>query len=157
LRKRTETKEDALRDTPSAAVSRRRTVESTSTSSAGHRAELLALANTAACEAWIATIKYEQLYDADTADMSPEKVESMIDRFIDFCNNDRFHQALDYLTPAEPHDGRHTGSSRREGAGCRKRKSDGGWRPAEGGQILSVKALTMERDAMDRGERCFGL
>lgn len=62
----------------------------------------------AACEAWIATIKCERLYDADTADMTPEEVESMIDRFIDFYNNDRLHQALDYVTPAERHDGRHT-------------------------------------------------
>lgn len=61
----------------------------------------------AACEAWIATIKCERLYDADTAEMTPEEVESMIDRFIDYYNNERLHQALDYVTPAERHDGRH--------------------------------------------------
>jgi putative transposase len=40
--------------------------------------------------------------------MTPEQVESMIDRFIDFYNNTSLHQALDYVTPAERHDGRHT-------------------------------------------------
>ncbi|MGI8406976.1 MAG: hypothetical protein ACR2L3_00485 [Actinomycetota bacterium] len=35
-------------------------------------------------------------------------VESLIDRFIDFYNNERLHQGLDYVTPAERHDGRHT-------------------------------------------------
>jgi putative transposase len=62
----------------------------------------------AACEAWIATIKCERLYDADTADMTPEQVESMIDLFIDYYNNERLHQAIDYVTPAERHDERHT-------------------------------------------------
>lgn len=62
----------------------------------------------AACESWIATIKCERLYDADTADMTPDEVESMIDRFIDYYNNERLHQALDYVTPTERHDGRHT-------------------------------------------------
>jgi putative transposase len=62
----------------------------------------------AACEAWLATIKCEQLYDADTAEMTPEQVESMIDRFIDYYNNERLHQALNYVTPAERHDGHHT-------------------------------------------------
>jgi putative transposase len=64
----------------------------------------------AACEAWLATIKCERLYDADTAEMTPEQVESMIDRFIDYYNNVRLHQALAYVTPAERHDGRHTPS-----------------------------------------------
>ncbi|MCA1700820.1 MAG: IS3 family transposase [Actinobacteria bacterium] len=62
----------------------------------------------AACEAWIATIKCERLYEADTADMTPEQVESMVDRFIRFYNEERLHQAIDYVTPAERHDGRHT-------------------------------------------------
>ena len=62
----------------------------------------------AACEAWIATIKCERLYDADTAEMTPEQVESRIDRFIDYYNHERLHQAIDYVTPAERHDGRHT-------------------------------------------------
>lgn len=62
----------------------------------------------AACESWIATIKCERLYDADTAEMTPEQVESMIDRFIDYYNTERLHQAIDYVTPAERHDGRHT-------------------------------------------------
>ena len=61
----------------------------------------------APCEAWIATIRCEQLYDADTTGMTPEEVELMIDRFTDFDNNERLHQALDFVTPAERHDGRH--------------------------------------------------
>jgi transposase InsO family protein len=61
----------------------------------------------AACEAWIATIKCERLYDAETADMTPQEVESLIDRFIDYYNNERLHQAIDYVTPVERHDGRH--------------------------------------------------
>jgi putative transposase len=71
----------------------------------------------AACEAWIATIKCERLYGADTAELTPAEIESMIDRFITYYNEDRLHQALDYVTPAERHDGRHTGiiEARRRG------------------------------------------
>jgi putative transposase len=61
----------------------------------------------AACEAWIATFKCERLYDANTADMEPWEVESLLDRFIDHYNNDRLHQGIGYVTPAERHDGRH--------------------------------------------------
>jgi len=32
----------------------------------------------------------------------------LIDRFIDYYNNERLHQSIDYVTPAERHDGRHT-------------------------------------------------
>lgn len=62
----------------------------------------------AACESWMATVKCERLYDASTADMTPAEVESMIDRFITYYNEERLHQALDFVTPAERHDGRHT-------------------------------------------------
>lgn len=61
----------------------------------------------ATCESWIATLKCERLYDANTADMAPWEVESLIDRFIDFYNNERLHQGVRYVTPAERHDGRH--------------------------------------------------
>ena len=61
----------------------------------------------AACESWIATCKCEALYEADTAEMEPWEVESMFDRFIDFYNNERLHQGIDYVTPVERHDGRH--------------------------------------------------
>jgi putative transposase len=61
----------------------------------------------AACESWIATLKCERLYDADTAEMQPWQVESMIDLFIDHYNNERLHQGIDYVAPAERHDGRH--------------------------------------------------
>lgn len=36
----------------------------------------------AACESWVATLKCERLYEANTADMAPWEVESLIDRFI---------------------------------------------------------------------------
>lgn len=62
----------------------------------------------ASCESWMATLKCEQLYEADTAGLSPAEVEAMIDAFIDHYNNDRLHQSLGYVTPAERHDGRHT-------------------------------------------------
>ncbi len=61
----------------------------------------------AACESWIATLKCERLYDAHTADMEPWEVESLLDRFVDHYNNERLHQGIDYVTPAERHDGRH--------------------------------------------------
>jgi transposase InsO family protein len=61
----------------------------------------------AACESWIATLKCERLYDANTTDQQPWEVESLIDLFIDYYNNERLHQGIDYVTPAERHDGRH--------------------------------------------------
>lgn len=61
----------------------------------------------AACESWIATFKCERLYDANTADMEPWEVESLLDRFIEFYNDERLHQGIGYVTPAERHDGRH--------------------------------------------------
>jgi putative transposase len=61
----------------------------------------------ATCESWMATLKCERLYDADTAQMSPWEVEAMIDRFIDYYNNERLHQGLGYVTPADRHEGRH--------------------------------------------------
>jgi putative transposase len=78
----------------------------------------------AACEAWIATLKCERLYDADTADMTPEQVESMIDRFIEHYNNVRLHQAIDYVTPTERHDARHTAiiEARRRGMKAAKQR-----------------------------------
>ncbi|MGH2726281.1 MAG: IS3 family transposase [Actinomycetota bacterium] len=61
----------------------------------------------ATAESWIATLKCERLYEADTAEMTPDQVESMIDRFIDYYNNERLHQSLGFVTPAERHEGRH--------------------------------------------------
>lgn len=62
----------------------------------------------ATAESWMATLKCERLYDADTAAMTPDQVESMIDRFIAYYNEVRLHQSLDYVTPLERHEGRHT-------------------------------------------------
>jgi transposase InsO family protein len=61
----------------------------------------------ASCESWMATLKCERLYDADTASLTPEEVESMIDRFIDYYNNQRLHQSLQFVTPDDRHSGRH--------------------------------------------------
>ncbi|MGH9195318.1 MAG: integrase core domain-containing protein [Acidimicrobiia bacterium] len=61
----------------------------------------------ASCEAWMATIKCERLYDADTAEMAPWEVEDMIDRFIEHYNERRLHQGLGFVTPVERHEGRH--------------------------------------------------
>ena len=71
----------------------------------------------ATCESWMATLKCERLYEADTAEMAPWEVEQMVDRFIDYYNNERLHQGLGYVTPAERHEGRHTGimEARRRG------------------------------------------
>lgn len=62
----------------------------------------------ATAESWMATLKCERLYDASTAEAAPAEVEAMIDRFIDHYNNERLHQGLGYVTPAERHEGRHT-------------------------------------------------
>ena len=56
----------------------------------------------------MATLKCERLYDADTAEMTPTGVLSLIDAFIDHYNNERLHQSLGFVTPAERHEGRHT-------------------------------------------------
>lgn len=61
----------------------------------------------ATAESWIATLKCERLYEADTAEMTPQEVESMIDRFIDYYNNERLHQGIGFVTPVERHEGRH--------------------------------------------------
>ncbi len=83
----------------------------------------------ASCESWMATLKCERLYEADTADMAPWEVEEMIDRFIDYYNNERLHQGLSFVTPADRHEGRHVAiiAARKEGMRRareqRKRKS----------------------------------
>ena len=61
----------------------------------------------AACESWMATVKCERLYEADTAAMTPDQVEAMIDRFIGYYNDERLHQGIGFVTPAERHEGRH--------------------------------------------------
>lgn len=71
----------------------------------------------ATCESWMATLKCERLYEADTAELAPYEVEAMIDRFIDYYNQERLHQAIGFVTPVERHEGRHTAiiAARQEG------------------------------------------
>ena len=79
----------------------------------------------ASCESWMATVKCERLYDADTATMSPAEIESMVDGFIDYYNNERLHQGLGFVTPDDRHTGRHVAiiQARRDGlALARKRR-----------------------------------
>lgn len=64
-------------------------------------------ADNAASEAFNATIKCDELYHIDTAQMSPGEVEIVIGRFIEFYNEVRLHQGIGFVTPAERHDGRH--------------------------------------------------
>lgn len=61
----------------------------------------------ASCESWMATLKCERLYDADTATLTPDQVETMADAFIDYYNNERLHQSLGFVTPDDRHTGRH--------------------------------------------------
>jgi putative transposase len=65
-------------------------------------------ADNASCEAWMATIKCERLYHADTWKLAPWEVEQMIDTFIHHYNHLRLHQGIGFVTPAERHDGSHT-------------------------------------------------
>ena len=74
----------------------------------------------ATAESWMATLKCERLYDADTAEMTPDEVETMVDRFIDYYNNERLHQSLGFVTPAERHEGRHTTIIEARRAGMRQ-------------------------------------
>ena len=71
----------------------------------------------ASCESWMATLKCERLYEADTAVLAPWAVEAMIDRFIDYYNHERLHQGIGFVTPVDRHEGRHTAliTARQEG------------------------------------------
>lgn len=62
----------------------------------------------ASCEAWMATIKCERLYLADTAELAPWQVEEMVDTFIHHYNFVRLHQGIGFVTPDERHQGAHT-------------------------------------------------
>ena len=35
-------------------------------------------------------------------------MEELIERFIDYYNNERLHQGIGFVTPVERHEGRHT-------------------------------------------------
>jgi putative transposase len=89
----------------------------------------------ASCEAWMATVKCERLYDADTAEMAPFEVEEMIDRFIEHYNERRLHQGLGFVTPVERHEGRHEAiiAARRDGmARAKEARRQAAQRRAEG-------------------------
>lgn len=72
-------------------------------------------ADNASCEAWMATLKCERLYHADTAELAPWEVEQMVDTFIYHYNFVRLHQGIGF--PAERHDGLHVAiiQARKEG------------------------------------------
>jgi hypothetical protein len=121
-----------------------------------------------AAESWMATLKCERLYDADTAQMTPDEVESMIDRFITYYNEVRLHQSLRYVTPVERHEGRHTviiaarkeGMARarqarlvadRQGSGSTRRANSAlrgsqraVSRPVRGSRVIGAVFMTME-------------
>lgn len=108
----------------------------------------------ATAESWMATLKCERLYDADTATMTPDEVESMIDRFITYYNEVRLHQSLGYVTPVERHEGRHTAiiaartegmMKAREARMAANRQASGSTEPANG--ALRVSHGTVSRRA----------
>jgi putative transposase len=72
------------------------------------------------CESWMATLKCERLYWADPAEMVLWEMEEMIDRFMDSYNNVRLHQALQFVSPAERHEGRHIAIIAARNDGVRK-------------------------------------
>ena len=71
----------------------------------------------ASAESWMATLKCERLYEADTAELAPWEVEAMVDRFIAYYNHERLHQGIGFVTPVERHEGRHIAiiAARKEG------------------------------------------
>jgi putative transposase len=73
----------------------------------------------ATCESWMATLKCERLYEADTAELAPYEVEAMIDRFIRYYNHERLHQGIEFVTPVERHEGRHTAITAARAEGMR--------------------------------------
>lgn len=99
----------------------------------------------------MATLKCERLYEADTAQMTPDEVESMIDQFIMYYNEVRLHQSLDYVTPVERHEGRHTAiiAARKEGMAraraarmAANRQGPGSTPPANGALRGSQRAVS---------------
>ncbi|MGQ0679135.1 MAG: IS3 family transposase [Actinomycetota bacterium] len=61
-------------------------------------------ADNAEIESFFATIKGERLYLADYDD--PIKMINDVDSFVMFYNEQRLHQGVGFVTPAEKHDGR---------------------------------------------------
>ncbi|MGH2812709.1 MAG: transposase [Actinomycetota bacterium] len=106
----------------------------------------------ASCEAWMATIKCERLYLADTTEMQPFEVEEMIDRFIYFYNNERLHQGIGFVTPAERHEGRHTEiiEARKNGMQEAKRMRR---IAARGGSYAAARSNEAENGALRSTER----
>lgn len=105
----------------------------------------------ASCESWMATLKCERLYEADTATLSPAEVESLIGAFITHYNEVRLHQSLGYVTPVERHEGRHTAilEGRRDGLRrarearlAANRQGSGTTPPANGAQNASQSPVS---------------
>lgn len=59
----------------------------------------------AACESWMATLNVRAPLRGRHRGTAPVGVEELIDRFIDYYNNERLHQGIGFVTPAERHEG----------------------------------------------------
>lgn len=112
-----------------------------------------------AAESWMATLKCERLYDAETATMTPDEVESMIDRFITYYNEVRLHQSLGYVTPLERHEGRHTAiiAARKEGMARAREARMTANRQGSGSTPTASGALRDSQRAVSRRARRSGI
>lgn len=54
-------------------------------------------------ESWFKTVKYEKLYREELED--PLEVKEVVAGFIDYYNNERLHQGIGFVTPAQRHAG----------------------------------------------------
>ena len=61
-------------------------------------------ADNAAIESFFATIKGERLYHGSYS--NPIELVSDADAFVAYYNGERLHMGIDFVTPAEKHDGR---------------------------------------------------
>lgn len=54
-------------------------------------------------ESWFKTVKYEKLYREELE--NPLEVKEVVAGFIDYYNNERLHQGISFVTPAQKHAG----------------------------------------------------
>lgn len=59
----------------------------------------------ASCESWFATYKGERLWHTDYAHATPVEVAADLDSFVAYYNGERLHQGINFVTPAECHEG----------------------------------------------------